>query len=398
LNTKPETRPSDELGEALWQVEIAKRQNLPISRAMNFIRLSKEAQGYGNQELATGMVKRAKEGLFQDLVGSISKKVEGTSDIETRMTLERGIREAKRLYNKGDLKGAYRALIGKADRELDGEEGGKEDDSTMRAQALEKLQKVWLRLKNEEKKGRDTRAQAELINKARAAIGKKQYKEVVSLCDRANDMLQSPKDRIREETENLIEEVDGIKTELFSDENGCSPKEIVFHDQIERLMEESNRCIRDGRTLDALHKARNAKDVLKALERDTIKDSIPNLIIQLKAKLESLQKRGIDLSYEEYLMKQMEDASYKEDYLGAKKTANKLSSSLQNAEQQNLVLTISSRLSDLNNQLKGHVGKEGYMEAKEALNKAKSSLEMRDFDGATSYLDRAANALPGQGA
>ena len=94
------------LEEALWQVEEAKGLNLSITKAMNFINLSKEAQGYGNKRLALGLLIKARDQLFNDIITDAITSLKDDKDVLAKMRLERAIREARERFQKNDLRGS----------------------------------------------------------------------------------------------------------------------------------------------------------------------------------------------------------------------------------------------------------------------------------------------------
>ncbi len=385
------------LDDALWQVEVAKRFDITISRAMNFINLSKDAKGYGNDPLAEGMMNRAKDTLFNDLAEHLSSKEKEGRNIADKMRTKRAFNEAKFLFSRGDIRGSYDLLLAmKETEEKPGYEHGgsakKAKTSAAHSKALDILQKVYLRLKNEEKKGKDVVMARDYVTKARKALQKKDYEQVQLLCESTNNVLQSPMDKMSDKAGEIIDGISQTRDELF-DAEATIPKERIYRKQIEKYLERAKDKLRADRPIEALDLARGSQIILKALERDTIKGNLPNMILELKASLEGLRSRGLDLSYEDYLMKQMEDSSFNEDYIEAKKAGLKLRTCLANADSQNQLHMISTKLGDLSSRLRGHIGKDGYIEAKEALDGAKVYLEQSAFEKANKQLITASGIL-----
>ncbi len=385
------------LDDALWQVEVAKRFDIAISRAMNFINLSKDAKGYGNDALAEGMMNRAKETLFNDLIEHLSSHDQEEKNIADKMRMKRNFNEAKFLFSRGDIRGGYDLLlaIGEAEEEPTagpGKARRKAKTSAAHSKSLDQLQKVYLRLKNEEKKGKDVVMARDYVTKARKALQKKDYEQVQLLCESANNVLQSPMDQMCDQAGEIIDGISQTRDELF-DAEAAIPKERIYRKQIEKFLERAKDKLRADRPIEALDLAGKSQIILKALERDTIKGNLPNMILELKASLEGLRSRGLDLSYEDYLMKQMEESSFNEDYIEAKKAGLKLRTCLVNADSQNQLHTISTKLGDLSNRLRGHIGKDGYIEAKEALDSAKMYLEQSAFDKVNKELATASGIL-----
>lgn len=381
------------LDEALWQVEEAKSLDLSITKAMNFINLSKEAQGYGNIRLALGLLSKAKDQLFNDIVNSAIEKLKDDKDVIAKMRLERSIRDARERYRKGDLGGAYDLIIKRDQRE--GSEAGKKDDESapqLYSQAIDQLQKVWLKMKHEEEKGKDmTKAQG-LVKDAKMVLAGGDYKKVLDLCDEVMGAIQSPQDRLKEEVEDTVEEISRTMKALFPNEPR-SPKERLFKKQIQELLMQSQRSLKIEKPIEAINYSRKAHDILKRLEQETIKGDIPKLIIELRASIDDLKQNEVDVSYEEYLLKQIEETFWKGEYIKARKIANKLDSVTMNANTHLRVNQITLNLSDLNSQLKERAGKEGYLEAREYIEKAKMLLEQSAFDMALSFIQKARNVL-----
>ena len=180
------------LEEALWQVEEAKSLNLSITKAMNFINLSKEAQGYGNIRLALGLLTKAKDQLFNDIVNSAIGRLKDDKDVISKMRLERAIKDARERYHKGDLGGAYELILKK------GPNGGKEEGAEdlgastpqLYSEAIDQLQKVWLKMKQEEDKGKDMTKAQSLVKDAKMVLANGDYRKVLDLCGEVMDAIQ----------------------------------------------------------------------------------------------------------------------------------------------------------------------------------------------------------------
>jgi hypothetical protein len=382
------------LDEALWQVEEAKSMNLSITKAMNFINLSKEAQGYGNARLALGLLTKAKDQLFNDIVADAIGGLKDDKDVISKMRLERAIKEARERYHKGDLGGAY-DLILKRDKQ-EGERAGKSDEGDnapqLYSQAIDQLQKVWLKMKQEEDKGKDMAKAQALVKDAKIVLASGDYRKVMELCEEVMAAIQSPQDRLKEEVEETVEEISRTLKALFPAQPR-SPKERLFNKQIQELLQQSQKALRSDRPIEAINFSRKAQEILKKLEQETIKGDIPKLIIELRASIDDLKQNQVDVSYEEYLLKQVEETFWKGEYIMARKIANKLDSVTKNAKTHLRVNQITANLNDLNAQLKDRAGREGYLEAREYIEKAKMLLEQSAFDMALSFIEKARTVL-----
>lgn len=387
------------LDEALWQVEEARKLDISTAKAMNFINLSKEAIQYENRRLATSLLTKAKERLFFDMVDKVVKTTQDEGDVVTKMRMERTIKEARNVFSKGDLKGSY-DIIFSALKETDSCETTeimecKEDErARLYSEALDSLQKVWLKMKTEEERGKDMSKAKKLIREAKTMLSKDRYQNVKDICKEIMDTIQSPQDRLKEEAEETIDEISKTLRALFPEEPR-SPKERFFKRQIEELLGQSREMKTQGKTLEAINASRKAKEILSKLEQESIRSDIPKMIIELRAALDDLKTSKVDISYEEYLLKQVEETFWKGEYIKARKLANKLDSITTNAKVHIRVNDLSSRLSSLNLLLKDRAGKEGYLQAKEYIDKAKILMDQSAFDMASSFLDKAGEVLEG---
>jgi hypothetical protein len=388
------------LDEALWQIEEAKKANLPTQKAMNFINLSKEAAGYGNIKLSAGLLQKARESLFNDMVERQRKDSETYTDVLVKLKAQRAIKDSMAMFQKGDLKGAYdqlllRAQSGEPHKEEVSEDGLGGSVQTY-ADAIEVLQRSWLRMKQEEKKGKDmTRAQA-MVKDAKAALSRKDYGSVMAICQELTTIILSPHDRLREETEETIDEISRTMKALFPGEPR-TPKERFFKKQIEDLMTNARENLTMDRPVEAINASRKARDILQHMEKESIKDDIPKMMMELKVVIDELRSLGVDVSYEDYLLKQVEETFWKSEYIKARKIANKLESIARNAKEHQRVNLLNERLGDLNKLLKEHAGRDGYIEAREYLERAVTLLEQSSFDMASTFLDRAQEALKAEG-
>lgn len=384
------------LDETLWQVEESKKLGLSIVKAMNFINLSKDAQSYGNISLAKGLINKAKDQLFTDLVNHAASTVSDDQDVVAKMRMERLLKEARDHFLKGDIKGAYELILRKGpEDEGDDKERAqvKEEMVPHRySEALDTLQKVWLKMKQAETSGKDmTRAQ-KLIKQAKYALAKGDHENVVALCQDVMDNIQSPEDRLREEVKETIEEITNTLKALFPDEPG-SPKERFFKKQIEELITLANQNLNLERPVEAINNSRKAKEILLRLEQETIKGDIPKIILDLRSSIDEIRSCDVEVSYEEYLLKQVEETFWKGEYIQSRKIANKLESITSSAIVHIKMNKLSSRLKDLSFTLKANTGKEGYFEAKEYIEKAKRMLDQSSFDMAQQFLDKASEVL-----
>jgi|GEM_PF-3321579 len=389
----------DALEEALWQVEEAKRLSLSITRSMNFINLSREAQGYGNKRLAIGLLNKARESLFNDLVQYSMENSGGDTDAISQMKLERTIKDAREIFMKGSAKKAYEILLSVVKE--DGECGPVseepcDDDGEVKlySEALDSLQKVWLKMKQEEKRGKDMSKAQKLVREAKALLSRGNYDQVLALCKDVSDAILSPQDRLKEEVEEAMEEITRTMRGLFP-EGPRSPKERFFKKQIEELMAQSQSHLRSGRSVEAVNSSRKAREILQRLEQESIKGDIPRMIIELRADIDEIRTRGGDVSYEEYLLRQIEETFWKGEYIQARKTANKLLTVSKRAKENILVNDLSSRFTDLSRKLKENTGSEGYLQAREFLEKAKLLMEESAYDMAETFLEKANSVLNG---
>jgi hypothetical protein len=381
------------LEEALWQVEEAKGLNLSITKAMNFINLSKEAQGYGNKRLALGLLMKARDQLFNDIITDAITSLKDDKDILAKMRLERAIREARERFQKNDLRGAYDTILKKEIAAKEKKKGISEDNvPQLYSLAIDSLQKVWLKMKQEEEKGKDMEKAQLLVKRAKSNLAIGEYETVMNLCNEVMATIQSPQDRLKEEVEETIEDITRTMKALFPSDPR-SPKERFFKKQIEELLVHAQQGLRTDRPIEAINYSRKAKDILKKLEQETIKGDIPKMIIELRASLDDLKKNEVDASYEDYLLKQVEETFWNGEYIKARKIANKLDSITKNAKKHLRVNQLTSSLTDLNIQLKDRAGKEGYLEAREYIEKAKMLLEQSAFDMAQSFLKKARDVL-----
>ncbi|MFO8051485.1 MAG: hypothetical protein R6V01_07290 [Thermoplasmatota archaeon] len=383
------------LEEALWQVEEAKKLDLSIVKAMNFINLSKEAQGFGNKRLAMGLLTKAKDQLFKELIEKIVSETKESMDVVSKMRMERKVNEARNRFSKGDLSGAYELLL-KASRDDDHPKKQLEKKEEMiperYSEALDSLQRVWLKMKQEENKGKDMSKAQELVKNAKKMLVRGDHDTVLGLCQEVMSTIQSPDDRIKEEVDDTIDEISRTLSALFPDEPR-SPKERFFKKQIEDLITLARQNIGLGRSVEAVNNSRKASDILKTLEQESIKGDIPKMIIELRTSIDDLKKKEVDVSYEEYLLKQVEDTFWNGEYIKARKLANKLMSITASATVHLKINQLTSRLRMLDEQLKVRAGKEGYLEAKEYLDEAKRLMEQSAFDTADDFLEKAGEVL-----
>ncbi|MBN1539375.1 MAG: hypothetical protein JW939_04465 [Candidatus Thermoplasmatota archaeon] len=377
------------LEEALWQVEEAKGLGLSITKAMNFINLSKEAQGYGNKRLAIGLINKAKDQLFSEIIENARSGLSDDKDVVTKMRLERAVREAREMMVKGNLRGAYELILKDNDKEvIDIKEDTGDQLPFLYSQALDALQKVWLKMKKEEEHGKDMTRAKVLVRDAKTSLAQGHYEAVMDLCNEVLEAIQSPHDRLREEVEDTIDDITRTLKGLFPEEPR-SPKERLFKKQIEELLLLAQKNLGSGSLVEGINYSRRAREVLGKLEQETIKGDIPKTIIGLRATIDDLKKSDVDVSYEEYLLKQVEETFWKGEYIKARKIANKLQSITSNAKVHLRVNQITTSLNELKLKLKDRAGKEGYLEAREYLEKAKMLLEKSAFDMAQSFLEKA---------
>ena len=218
-----------------------------------------------------------------------------------------------------------------------------------------------------------------LVKDAKASLAHGEYDKVLLLCNEVMAAIQSPQDRLKEEVEDTIEDISRTLKALFPTDPR-SPKERFFKKQIEELLGQAQHGLTSDRPIEAINNSRKAKDILKKLEQETIKGDIPKMIIELRASIDDLKQSEVDISYEEYLLKQVEETFWKGEYIKARKIANKLESITKNAKNHLLVNQLTSSLNELNTSLKDRAGKEGYLEAREYIEKAKMLLEQSAFD------------------
>ncbi|MGA1792591.1 MAG: hypothetical protein ACMUHM_01435 [Thermoplasmatota archaeon] len=381
------------LEEALWQVEEAKSIGMSITKAMNFINLSKEAQGYGNKRLALGLLTKAKDQLFNDIISRVIGNIKDEKDVVAKMRLERAIREARDKFSKGDLKGAYDLLLrSTSDEKANAADDNEENVPRLYSEALDSLQKVWLKMKQEEDKGKDMTKAKTLIKDAKGVLAQGRYERVMEICAEVLTSIQSPQDRLKEEVDETIDDIARNLKGLFPDDPR-SPKERFYKKQIEELLMQAQNNLDSDKPLDAVNFSRKAREILKKLEQETIKGDIPKVIIELRASIDDLKKSGVDTSYEDYLLKQVEETFWKGEYIKARKVANKLYSITGNARTHLRVNQLTSSLNELNSRLKDRAGKDGYLEAREFIEKARMLLEQSAFDMAQTFLDKARNVL-----
>ncbi|MCU0799651.1 MAG: hypothetical protein MUC62_08270 [Candidatus Thermoplasmatota archaeon] len=384
------------LEEALWQIEEAKKADLSASKAMNFINLSKEASGYGNIKLSMGLLKKARETLFNDIVEKHRKEAEVLTDVLVKLRMQRSIKDSVERFQKGDLKGAYDLLMqkGQPGAEAQQERMTVDPGQNMQtyAEAIEVLQRSWLRMKQEEGKGKDMGRPQAMIKDAKAALASKEYGKVISICQEMTTIVLSPHDRLREETEETIDEIARTMKALFPGE-ARSPKERFFKKQIEDLISNARDNLLRDRPVEAINASRKAKDILQRMEQESIKDDIPKMMMELKTVIDELRSMEVDVSYEDYLLKQVEETFWKSEYIKARKIANKLESITRNAREHQRMAQLNDRLGGLNRLLKENAGRDGYTEAREFIQKAVSLMEQSAFDMANSLLDKAQEAL-----
>ena len=215
---------------------------------MNFINLSKEAQGYGNARLAVGLLTKAKDQLFNDIVTNAIGSLKDDKDVISKMRLERSIKEAREQYQKGDLGGAYELILKREDQDEDriGKKGAETNAPQLYSQAIDMLQKVWLKMKQEEDKGKDMSKAQSLIKDAKMVLAGGDYPKVLSLCDEVMGAIQSPQDRLKEEVEDTVEEITSTLKALFPDDPR-SPKERLFNKQIQELLSQSQKALKPPR-------------------------------------------------------------------------------------------------------------------------------------------------------
>ena len=381
--------------DTLWQVETTEKLELPTAQAVKYIKLSEQAKSYGNIALAKSLLGKARYVLFKDFIGSQREKAGEKKDAIERIRFESSEKTARSLFTKGNLHEAYEVLtLKKLPKRKELGEAMMEEEASpkLHSEALDLLQRAWLKIKQEEIKGKDLSKALTMVKEAKVHLSSGNYSRVVELCNSAMEVTQSPQERFMEEAEMLIDSISTTLSALFPS-TPKSPKERLFKRQIEELLSRARGEMERGMMINAIDLSRRAKDILNHLEKDTIKGYIPKLILELKANLQDIGSRGVDLSYEEYLLKQIEEASWKGEYIEARKVANKLSSTLENAETQHRMHELTSRLKDLNNRLRACTESEYYAEVKDFLDEAKISMEKRSFDEAETHLDKAGSLL-----
>jgi len=389
------TDPSDkEIQDLLWQVEVAKQRGISTVKAMNFINLSREAQTFGNKRLAESLRTKARDLLFNDRLSSIVSEIQGNGK-ESMAKAESAMMKARTLYSKGDVRGAYDSIadVMKKDEPPEAPTEAKEEErAQLYSNALEAMQKSWLKMKQEEAKGKDITGAKNLIKDAKKCLNSGDYGKVNTIFEEILREIQTPQERLTEEAQTTIEEIAKTLRALFP-EDPRSPKERFFKRQIEDLIERSRHDLTTGAIIESINSSRKAKEILSRLEQETIKGEIPKQIIELRSSLDELRGYNVDISYEDYLLKQIESTFWNGNYIEARKTANKLWSILNNARIQYRMHELNDSFGDLNSRLKEMVGKEGYLEAREYLDKAKVLMEQKAFDMARDFLDRASSVL-----
>ncbi len=383
------------IADVLWQVEEAKHRNLPTGKAMNYVNLSREAQGFGNQKLSSSLLVRARDMLFNEYLSSIMDEASRAGKVDILAKAETAMRKARDLYSQGGTRQAY-ALMAEVIRKDEVRskplEAENEEKANHYSDALGNLQKVWLKMRQEEGKGKDLSSAKELLKEAKKALAVQNYTKVSELTENILRDIQTPQERLTEETGATIEDIAKTLKALFPVEPR-SPKERFFKRQIEDLIIRSREAIQAGAVIDSINASRKAREILTRLEQETIKGEIPKQIIELRASLDELREYSIDISYEDYLIKQVEETFWSGNYIEARKTANKLWNILTNAKTQYMLHQLNDRFGNLSTQLKDRVGKEGYLEAREFMDKAKVLMEQRAFDMANSFLDKATEVL-----
>jgi hypothetical protein len=390
-----EDRTNGGIADVLWQVEEAKLRDLPTGKAMNFMNLSREAAGFGNAKLASSLLIRARDMLFNDYLSSIMSEISRSGRSELMARAESAMRHSREFYASGKVRDAYGVmmdLLRKEEVSDKPKEALNEEKANQYSDALGRLQKVWLKMRQEEGRGKDISSAKILLKEAKKALASQAYPRVMELSEQILRDIQTPQERLTEETGQTIEEIAMTLKALFPNEPR-SPKERFFKRQIEDLIERSRENLRTGAVIDSINASRKARDILTRLEQETIKGEIPKQIIELRGSLDELREYSIDISYEDYLLKQVEETFWSGNYIEARKTANKLWNILANAKTQYKLHQLNDRYGSLSGILKDRVGKEGYLEAREFLDKAKVLMEQRAFDIANSFLDKASEVL-----
>jgi flagellin-specific chaperone FliS len=383
------------IADVLWQVEEAKLRDLPTGKAMNYVNLSREAQGFGNQKLASSLLIRARDMLFNEYLSSIMDEASRAGKADILARAESAMRKARDLQGQGMIKQAYAVLaeiIKKDEAKTKPVEAENEEKANLYTDALGSLQKVWIKMRHEEGRGKEIASAKDLMKEAKKALASQDFPRVSELSERILREIQTPQERLTEETGTTIEEIAKTLKALFPTEPR-SPKERFFKRQIEDLIIRSREALQTGAVIDSINASRKAREILTRLEQETIKGEIPKQIIELRASLDELREYSIDISYEDYLLKQVEETFWSGNYIESRKTANKLWTILTNAKTQFKLHQLNDRFGSLSSLLKDRVGKEGYLEAREFLDKAKLLMEQRAFDMANSFLDKATEVL-----
>ncbi|MDG6224585.1 MAG: hypothetical protein QCI82_03630 [Candidatus Thermoplasmatota archaeon] len=381
--------------DALWQVEMAKQRGLQTTKGVNFLNLSKEARTYGNDKLALSMLSRARDILFNDYLSSIMQEVEGHSETVKMNRLEEAIKRSKTAFSSGRTREAYQIILDSMkDEEKTAESAQKEafEDPDLYSEALGDLQKVWLKMKHEEGKGKDISKANKMMKQAKTLLSKRNYGRVIEICDEITREIQTPQERLTEEADQNIDDITKTLKALFPNDPR-SPKERFFKRQIEELIAQARSSLKAGSVIDGINYSKKAREILTRLEQETIKGEIPRQIIELRASLDELRRFNIDVSYEDFLLKQVEETFWNGHFIESRKTANKLLNILNNARINYRMNELNTKYRSLNDRLKEMVGREGYLEAKEYLEKARSLMDQKAFDMAVSFLDKAHHVL-----
>jgi hypothetical protein len=247
-------------------------------------------------------------------------------------------------------------------------------------------------MKQEESKGKDMSKAQSMIREAKSALSARDYGRVISICQGMTAIVLSPQDRLKEETEETIEEIARTMKALFPGE-ARSPKERLFRKQIEDLLTGARENLSRDRPVEAINASRKARDILARMEQESIKDDIPKMMTELREMIDELRSMEVDVSYEEYLLKQVEETYWRSEYIKARKIANKLESISRSAKDHQRLNRLNDRLGTLNRLLKDHAGKDGYSEAREHLQRAIAFLKQSSYDMASSSMDKAQEAL-----
>lgn len=381
--------------DALWQVEVAKQRGLQTANAVNFLNLSKEARTYGNDKLAISMLSRARDILFNDYLSSMMKEVEGHNDPEKISRFEEAIKRSRSTFSSGRTKESYQMIIDSindAVKVVLADDKDENENPDLFSNSLGSLQKVWLKMKHEEGKGKDITKAKNLMKEAKSLLSKRSYARVLEICDEIMREIQTPQERLTEEAEQNIDEITRTLKALFPTDPR-SPKERFFKRQIEELMSQARSSLKSGSVIDGINYSKKAREILTRLEQETIKGEIPRQIIELRASVDELRRFNIDVSYEDFLLKQVEETFWNGHYIESRKTANKLLNILNNARINYSMNELNTKYKALNGKLKELLGGEGYLEAKEYLDKARALMDQKAFDMAVTFLDKAHNVL-----